>query len=72
MSRYREFDKYEELLKSRLSKKRFNHSMNVAEACYDLAEKYGGDSEKMCVAGLLHDVLKEADREETFFYVDKF
>ena len=37
MSRYKEFDEYEELIKERLSKKRFTHSMNVAEACYDLS-----------------------------------
>ena len=33
MSRYKEFDGYEDMLKERLSKKRFTHTMNVAEAC---------------------------------------
>ncbi|MGN0688329.1 MAG: bis(5'-nucleosyl)-tetraphosphatase (symmetrical) YqeK [Oscillospiraceae bacterium] len=63
MSVYREFDKYEELLKQLLSKKRFNHSMNVADACYDLAEKYGADKKRCYLAGLLHDVMKEENKE---------
>ena len=62
MSRYQEFDKYEELIKGLLSKKRFTHSMNVAEACYDLAEKYGADKKRCYLAGLLHDVMKEEDK----------
>ncbi len=59
MSRYKEFDQYEELLKGRLSKKRFTHSMNVAEACYDLAERFGADKKRCYLAGLLHDIMKE-------------
>ncbi len=63
---------YIDLIKSKLSPFRFNHSIEVAKSAVYLAEKYGGDSEKMYVAGLLHDVLKEADREETFYFVDKY
>ena len=59
MSRYKEFDEYEELIKERLYKKRFTHSMNVAEACYDLAERFGADKKRCYLAGLLHDVMKE-------------
>lgn len=59
MSRYKEFDQYEELLKGRLSKKRFTHTMNVAEACYDLAERFGGDKKRCYLAGMLHDIMKE-------------
>ena len=48
MSRYKEFDEYEELIKERLSKKRFTRaSMNVAEACYDLAERFGADEKAL-------------------------
>ncbi len=59
MSRYEEFDGYEKLIKERLSKKRFNHSMNVAEMCYDLAGKNGADEKRCYLAGLLHDIMKE-------------
>ncbi len=63
MSRYPEFDAYEQLIRQRLSKKRFNHSMNVAEACYDLAERYGADKKRCYLAGLLHDIMKEEDKQ---------
>lgn len=59
MSRYSDFDEYEELLKSRLSKKRFQHSMNVAEECFKLAERYGADKRRCYLAGMLHDIMKE-------------
>lgn len=64
MSRYEEFDEYEELLRKRLSKKRFTHSVNVAEACFNLAERYGADKKRCYLAGLIHDIMKEADPEE--------
>ena len=66
------YQSYIDLIKSKLSPYRFNHSVEVAKSAVYLAEKYGGDSEKMYVAGLLHDVLQEADRDETFYYVDKY
>lgn len=66
------YQSYIELIKSKLSPYRFNHSVEVAKSAVYLSEKYGGDKEKMYVAGLLHDVLKEADREETFYYVEKY
>lgn len=59
MSKYKEFDEYEELLRVRLSKKRFTHSMNVAEACLELAERFGGDKKRCYLAGMLHDIMKE-------------
>ena len=46
MSRYEEFDEYERLLEARLSKKRFKHSINVAEECFKLAERYGADKKR--------------------------
>ncbi len=59
MSKYVDYDKYEELLKRRLSKKRFQHSMNVAEESFRLAERYGGDKQRCYLAGMLHDIMKE-------------
>ena len=50
---------YIDILREVLSKKRFTHSMNVAEMCYELAIKHGGDTEKSYLAGLLHDIKKE-------------
>lgn len=46
-------------LEKKLSKHRFVHTLGVAQAAMHLAEKYGGDSEKAELAGLLHDAAKE-------------
>ncbi len=59
MTKYEEFDGYRELLKQRLSKKRYTHSVNVAQASYKLAELNGGDKKRCYLAGLLHDIMKE-------------
>ena len=53
--------KYKAYLKENLSKKRYNHSVNVAGAALELARKYGGDADKAYIAGLLHDCAKELD-----------
>ena len=57
-------DEKRKLLKARLSQKRYNHSVNVAEECRKLAEKYGEDPDRAYFAGLLHDVCKELPAEE--------
>lgn len=59
-------EEYKKLLKSRLSDYRYNHSLCVAESAVELAQKYGADPERALVAGLLHDITKEADRQEHF------
>lgn len=55
------------LLKARLSKKRFVHSMNVADSARELAHIWGADPDAAYLAGLLHDCCKElpiAEQEE--------
>ncbi len=54
---------YKELIKGMMGKKRYIHSCNVAEMCVKLAEIHGGDKEKAYIAGILHDIRKEADDE---------
>lgn len=68
MSKYVDFDQYEDLLRERLSKKRFQHSMNVAEECFRLAERFGADKRRCYLAGLLHDIMKEdlPDRQKQY------
>lgn len=51
-------------LKQHLSPKRYQHSLNVAEECKKLAEKYGEDKDKAYFAGLLHDICKELPADE--------
>lgn len=53
-----------DILKIRLSKKRYTHSVNVADAAVKLADKYGCDKQKAYLAGLLHDICKEIPQDE--------
>lgn len=57
-------DEKKKLLKDMLSQKRYNHSLNVAEECKNLAKKYGEDQDKAYYAGLLHDICKELPQKE--------
>ena len=66
------YEKYVAVLKEHLSPYRLHHSLEVAKSAKYLAEKYGGDTEKCYLAGLLHDVLKEADRDEIFSLAEKY
>ena len=50
---------YKAYLKEHLSKKRYTHSMNVANSAVELAKRYGADADKAYVAGLLHDVERD-------------
>ena len=57
-------DDKKKFLKENLSQKRFHHSLNVADECKKLAQKYGEDPEKAYFAGLLHDICKELPGDE--------
>lgn len=57
-------EKVKNLLEKRLSKKRYTHSLNVADEAFRLAEKYGEDPEKAYFTGLLHDICKEDEPDE--------
>ena len=61
-----------DILEIRLSKKRFQHSLNVAEEARKLAEKFDyPDNEKAYLTGLLHDICKEIPKEEQLEMVKK-
>lgn len=50
---------YKLLLKETLSKKRYQHSINVADECERLATKFGENAQQAYLAGLLHDIKKD-------------
>ena len=58
------YSRFHKTLKARMSEKRYIHSCNVSEEAVRLAAKYGADTEKAKLAGLLHDVTKETAKEE--------
>ncbi|MDE6149187.1 MAG: bis(5'-nucleosyl)-tetraphosphatase (symmetrical) YqeK [Ruminococcus sp.] len=62
---------YKAYLKDNLSKKRYNHSVNVANAAVKLAERYETDKDKAYVAGLVHDTAKELAIDEQLDLVMK-
>lgn len=66
------YTEYKELLKNRLTPKRYNHSLCVADEAVRLSEKYGGDVEKAYLAGLLHDITKNATQEEHLHIFEEF
>lgn len=52
-------DEMRRLLQSRLKKSRFAHSIGVADTAVKLAKRFGVDTEKAYIAGLLHDCARE-------------
>lgn len=59
-----EYIEYKRLLEKRLNKKRYTHSLAVADEAVRLADMYGADRQKAYLAGLLHDITKNASAEE--------
>lgn len=57
-------EQYDNLIKSRLSNKRYKHSLGVAKLSKELASYHNVDENKAYIAGLLHDVTKELKEEE--------
>lgn len=65
----KEIEKY---VKSHLSDKRWNHTVNVVSEAEKLCQMYGGDMEKCVTAAIFHDVVKEFPNEELNALVRKF
>lgn len=53
-----------ELVRSRLSDKRYEHTINVKKMAVKLAKHYGTDPEQAALAALLHDSAKELPKQE--------
>ena len=65
------FMDYKKMLRDKLDDYRFLHSLNVAESAAVLALMYGGDEEKAYFAGLVHDIMKNATKEEQLQIMEK-
>ena len=59
-------------IRERLGDYRFKHSVNVSREAIRLARRYGGDEEKAELAGLLHDVMKDAGKKEQLAIIEKY
>lgn len=62
---------YIKILKERLTEYRFIHSLAVADEAKRLAERYGADADRAYLAGLLHDIMKDAPKSEQLQAVEK-
>ncbi len=72
-SEYRKkYDEYVKCIKSRLTEKRFYHSLCVAKEALRLSIKYGADIERAFVAGLLHDICKDMSGKEQLQLLKQF
>ncbi|MBQ7302750.1 MAG: nicotinate (nicotinamide) nucleotide adenylyltransferase [Clostridia bacterium] len=65
-------EQYLDILRARLTEKRFAHSLAVADRAAFLAEKYGADVQKARKAGLLHDIMKDTDRNTQLQILQEF
>lgn len=63
---------YKRILMERLTEKRYLHSLAVADEAVRLAKKYGADPDKAYLAGLLHDCMKDAPKEEMLQTIERF
>ena len=69
---FEKYKKYREILQERLTDKRYNHSLCVADEAVRLAKKYGGDQDKSYLAGLLHDITKNSTTDEHLQIFNEF
>jgi len=66
------YETYRAILREKLDDYRYVHSINVSETAAELAKKYGADEKKAYEAGLLHDVMKNAQEDEVFSLLEKY
>ena len=52
-------------IKGYIKESRFNHSLEVAHLAYRLAKMHGADYQKAYIAGVLHDIAKGIDKDES-------
>lgn len=52
-------NEFKEILRNRLTEKRYIHSLNVADSAKMLAKLYGYDEDVAYTAGLIHDCCKD-------------
>ncbi len=60
-----------DIVRTRLSEKRFHHSKCVMERIIELAKKFNIDTEIAAKIGIAHDIAKEISSEEKSKYVEE-
>ena len=62
----------DELARSRLSEKRYGHTLRVADTAEDLARLHGLDADRARLAALLHDAAREKEPDEFLRLADEW
>lgn len=65
-------EEYKAIIKPFLSEKRYYHSVCVAHAAAELANKYGADVQKAQTAGILHDIMKDLPPEKQLARMEQY
>lgn len=65
-------DEIKKNLKRMLTPRRYGHCVKVMEAAVMLAQKYGEDTGKAAIAGLVHDCAKGLKDEDIFRLCEKY
>jgi len=66
-----ELNEIQEIVKQRLSEKRYHHSVCVMERCEELAKKFNIDVNIAKKIGIAHDIAKELTAEEKLEYIEE-
>ncbi|SJZ40888.1 nicotinate-nucleotide adenylyltransferase [Mycoplasmopsis verecunda] len=62
----------EQLIHNNLSAKRAKHCVSTANFAAELAKAHKYDAKKAYLAGLMHDICKEYDDEQTLYLINKY
>ena len=65
-------NKLKNILKKRLSRERYEHSLGTMETMIKLAENYSADVKKATLIGLLHDYTKDCSIGQQLKYITKY
>lgn len=71
-SHHPKYDSLKKLMKTSLSKYRYNHSINTSKICRKLAHIHGENIEYAELAGLCHDYMKELDNSSSLELIEKY
>lgn len=65
-----DIEKVKEILKSKLTEKRYFHSLCVADAAKEIASIYGESTDKAYFTGLVHDIMRNESQENMQKYIE--
>lgn len=65
-------EQFIDIIRTRLTDYRFRHSLCVAEEARRLAQRYGADPDRAYTAGILHDIMKDTDRDTQWQMMEQY